>query len=132
MRIVMALVLLLAACGGSDGPESAEEAAERQYGMLAKQQYGKVYDELHPALQDTFARDEWVAEQSEEGLFSIRKVRAIESYEDEFKFPDGTRTVTAVTLEITSGIGALPVDGETQTITVHEELIDGKWRLFQN
>lgn len=133
MRIVLvALCAMLLACGGSSGPETAEEAAVRQYEMYAKEQYGRFYDELHPAAQAVTNRDEWIAEESEASLFSIRSVRAVESYDEEWKFPDGTRTVTAVTLEIESGIGALPSDGETQTITIHEELIDGKWRLFQN
>lgn len=134
MRVIAAIVLcaLLAACsGGSDSPETAEEAAVRQYEMYAKEQYGRFYDELHPAAQDAQSRDDYMEEAGEE-LFSIRSVRAVESYDEEFKFPDGTRTVTAVTLEFTTGLGALPSDGEKQTITVYEELIDGKWRLFKN
>ena len=135
MRLIIAIggiAIALAACSGGSHTETAREAAKRQYEMMAKGQFGRVYDkELHPAVQETFSREDWLAKQGK-SLFTIRKVRVIDSYDEPFTFPGGTRTVTAVTLGLTAGLGALPSTGDEQTITIHEELIDGKWRLFQN
>lgn len=126
---VLALALALAACGGDSGPETAADAAERQYEMIAKQQYGKVYEELHPATQTDYSLDEWI-ESNTKDVFTMSDISAIDSYDEPVALPDGSRTLTAVTIEFETTIGAIPSSGDKQTITVHEELIDGKWRLY--
>lgn len=132
VRFIWLMVLttiLIAACGGGGGPESAGQAAKRQYEMLGRQQYSRVYDELHPGLQAIISRDDWVAKQQAKNLRVIGEIRLVESHDEPFAFPDGTRIVTAVTLGIKTNATSVPA-GFFRGVVVHEELINGKWRLF--
>jgi hypothetical protein len=135
-------IVAIAACSGgsdddaaskkaeSDTPkESAGEALERQLDYLGDGQYGRQWEELHPAQREFVDKELFINCYNERlGGIDIEDVDVKEIYDEKVDVP-GTDLADvdskAVTVEVTLSGG-----GETQssTDTYHEFLVDGAWR----
>jgi hypothetical protein len=119
---------LLAGCGddgdaaaGSDPPEAA---IVRQLGYLSDAQYGRLYDELHPAQQALLSRDEFIQCYSDEvPALTIEDIDIGESFEESLTLPGTDQRVDTVALTTEFSAG-----GSQDTTTFHEIEVDGEWR----
>jgi hypothetical protein len=119
---VVCLAVVLAACGGGgSGPESASAAASRQFGYIAKAQWGRHWDELHPGQQAIASKDAYIACQQKKSV-PITNTKAIDEYDEPIDVPGVASQVPAkaVTMEYTA-------NGQTDHVTIHEVQVDGKW-----
>lgn len=129
MFAIAATVLALAGCGGGGGGSGAEDALERQIGYLSDGQYGRLYDELHPAQQKLIDEDAFVRCYDEvAGGVSITGFDVKDTYPEKVRIPGTTLKAdsVAVTVAIKAKIGEAP--GE-DTRTFHEFDVDGDWRF---
>ena len=110
---------------GSGQASSAEDAVRRQFDYMDRGQWGRRWDEMHPAQQDLITRELFV-KCSPVGL-ETKINRVIETYEDDVLITgtDLTIRATAVTVEFefTQGIIA---DSDVDTFFV--TVVDGSWR----
>ena len=113
--------------GGPDS-DSAEGAALRQWDYIKKSQFGRSWEELHPAQQELIDRNDFMRcaeEASDESLVAFSDLEILETYEEDIPVPGTDLTVpsVAVTVEITNTIL-----GITGADTLHEIDVDGEWR----
>lgn len=140
------LVAALAACGGDDSApaaapsaarrapasagqptEPAFDAVKRQLDELSKGQYGREWDELHPAQQALVPRDSYVKCATADGPIGVDNVKELEHYADSVSIPGTALKVdsTAVTVSLTQHRGTQSAD---QKHTFHEVPLDGQWK----
>ncbi len=137
---MVAVVILMAGCGGRSAKtsggvpptpartESAGDALTRQLGFIEKGQWGRNWDELHPAQQAIISRDHYQECAQRAGhVFNITNVKVLETYDEPTDIPGTTLHApsTAVTVELTVD---QPGQAKTQKTTLHEFLVDGRWR----
>lgn len=121
--LVIALAALLAGCGGSNksaGTPSATNFVKRITLEFSRGQSGRLWDELHPADQAVVSRALFVKCEGNEG-FGLRKIKVLDTYDDQTVVAGAARAAKAVTLRVTSD------DGVT-TATMHAISVAGKWR----
>ena len=104
----------------------AESAVLRQFDYVDKGQWGKEWEELHPAQQAIVTKSAFVACNSE--VNPDLDVEVLESYEESIAMPEiGIADTVAVTVRIKGNVGVFGLPSET-TDTFHEILVDGEWR----
>lgn len=110
---------------GSGQASSAEDAVRRQFDYMDRGQWGRRWDEMHPAQQSLITRELFV-KCSPVGL-EAKINRVIETFEDDVLITGTDLTVraTAVTVdfEFTQGIIA---DSDVDTFFV--TVVHGSWR----
>jgi hypothetical protein len=126
--LTVVVVLLAVACGGNglDHPDAAE-AAEQFYRHTSDGQWGRSWDNLHPAHQEIVDRDDYITCAQRNESYDIDGVRAVETFEEPVGLP-GTSITTdsvAVTVEIKAG-------EVTDRRTSHFVEIDGRWAWILN
>ncbi len=133
MRVgLLAVGLLVSACGDDDSPssepvegESAEDALERQIRFLTDGQTRRAYAEIHPAQQELFTADHYDACVGESaGGIQVEEINIIETFTEEITIPatDLVVEATAITAELVTSRG-------TDTDTFHEVDVDGEWKF---
>lgn len=107
------------------GSRSAEEAVRAYIDAASKDQWGRVWDGLHPAQKALFTREAFI-ECGAAPPFSVDDVKVIDTYEENSSLPGVSDSVpsTAVTLKITVSSGGKK---DTQTLTAHAYEVDGQW-----
>ena len=143
---IAALAVFLMACGGGSSdeaellpgndqsPESsadipseaATDAFERLIDYISKGQYGRAWDELHPAQQALVTRADYMLCRGD-AIDEVKVVEILEEYDEDVPIP-GTDLVvasTAITAELRLKSGLFE---ETTTDTFHEIAVDGEWR----
>ena len=105
----------------------AESAILRQFDYVNKGQFGRQWDELHPAHQAIVTKSAFVT-CNDDTNFDFN-VEIVESYEEFVAVAElGEVDTAAVTVNIEGNIGAFGLPGET-TDTFHEILgDDGEWK----
>lgn len=131
LSAVAVLAVLVAACGGGDdagGHSDAVAAFERQFDLLSDGQFGRQWDELHPAQQELVARDDYVACMTDQAAgLDITSVDVEETFTESITVP-GT-AVEADSVAITARVVAKVAGVEDETTdTYHEVEVDGGWR----
>lgn len=139
-----ALILALAGCGGgddsvatsttaeaptqstttakpADSPEKGVAALKHQFDLISKGQWGRNWDELHPAQQAFIPRERYVECLADES-FELTDITVLETFEEPMSI-DGT-DLRVDSLAITVRITA---NGRTETDTFHEVFVDGRW-----
>jgi hypothetical protein len=127
----VAVAIAISACGGGGGggdSNSAEAAVRRQFDFVDKGQWGRQWEELHPAQQAFVPRERFVecADERLSGM-DIVSVKVLETFEEESLIPGTDMSVpsTALTVEVEFKQGLLH---NKDTDTVHVFLVDGEWR----
>lgn len=107
------------------GSSSAEEAVLAYIDAASKDQWGRVWDGLHPDQKALFTREAFI-ECGPAPPFSVDDVEVVDTYEENSSLPGVSDSVpsTAVTLKITVSSGGKK---DTQTITAHAYEVDGQW-----
>jgi hypothetical protein len=108
--------------------ESAEAAFRRLLDYASKGQYGRQWDDLHPAQQAFVNRDLFVRCYSEKlGGLDVTRINVVDTFQEEQSVPgtDVRQVTTGISAEVT-----YRRDGQesTSTDTYHEYLVDGRWR----
>jgi hypothetical protein len=113
--------MLLANCGGSDGAGPGA-ALKKQIGWLTSGQYGRAWDQMHPAQQALMSREQYARCAGARSIPDF-EVTLKEIYDEEVQIPGTEEKVMskAVTVELRYG-------GSRDTDTFHEFLVDGQWR----
>lgn len=131
MRLALALFLLAGvfACGGGDGDQSDDPAADRILQTLAyidDGQFGRAWEDLHPAHQELVNRDHYVSCAEQSGSVGIEDVEVVESYPETVTLPgtDETADTMAVTVKYTVRRGLLTNE---ETNTFHAAEVAGRW-----
>ena len=117
------ILLPLVGCGGDDEDTSdgAGDTAAEQFEMFFDGQFGRVWDQLHPAHQEVVPRDLYV-ECSSQQTFPDMEIGVEEVYEETMDVARvGPIDTMAVTLNFTN-------NGNSQTITEQLVEVDGEWR----
>lgn len=117
--ILISVAALAVACGNSDSTESAGDAVLRQLDFASKGQYGRMWEELHPAHQALVSRDRFDECANEIEVPDLRIVEVYDEPIDVYAIPE--KTSKAVTFSYKSG------DGRS-TETLHQVMVDGAWR----
>lgn len=128
--LALALIALLGACGGDNGPEDPAVAAlRRQFDFLSKGQHGRIWDELHPAQQALLPRDAYAAcaDAATAGGFTIVELDVDEVYDEQIVIPGTSTSATAKAITIRMTLRSGTESGEL-TDTFHEIDVDGAWR----
>lgn len=107
------------------GSSSAEEAVLAYIDAASKDQWGRVWDGLHPDQKALFTREEFI-QCGAAPPFTVEDIEVVETYEENNALPGVSDSVpsTAVTLEITVSSGERE---DTQTLTAHGYEVDGQW-----
>lgn len=107
------------------GSLSAQEAVLAYIDAASKDQWGRVWDGLHPAQKALFTREKFI-ECGAAPPFSIDNVEVVETYKENTALPGVSDSVpsTAVTLKLTVSSGGKK---DTQTLTAHGYEVDGQW-----
>jgi hypothetical protein len=108
--------------------ESAEAAFRRLLDYASKGQYGRQWDDLHPAQQAFVNRDLFVRCYGEKlGGLDVIRINVVDTFQEEQSVPgtDVRQLTTGISAEVT-----YRRDGQesTSTDTYHEYLVDGRWR----
>lgn len=123
MILIAALGAALAACGGGSSDKSTEtagDAVKRQFAFISDGQFGREWDELHPADQAVVSRDHFERCGAGKSV-NIDSVTVKETYDDTITVAGADTASKAVTVELKSG-------SAKDTRTFHEVMVDGKWR----
>lgn len=115
---LLALVLLLAACGGSSKSDSATSFIEHVTVEFSRGQAGPLWDELVPSEQRLVPRSKYVA--CARNGFRLRSFKVLQQYDEPVSVPSGEVPSTAVSVQVTSD------DGVT-TATLHAVRVAGRW-----
>lgn len=104
--------------GGADSPEDAVTAYIE---AATLDQWGRVYDGLHPEQQALFSKEEFVS-CSNQIPAEFEGLEVIDTYEEPSALPGVAESVpsTAVTVKVTLASG-------TQTLTAHAYEVGGRW-----
>lgn len=107
------------------GSSSAEKAVLAYIEAASKDQWGRVWDGLHPDQKALFTRESFIT-CGPAPPFTIDDVEVVETYEENSSLPGVSDSVpsTAVTLKLTVSSGG---QKDTQTITAHAYEVDGQW-----
>jgi hypothetical protein len=108
--------------GGSSSPE---EAVLAYLDAASKDQWGRVWDGLHPDQKALFTREEFMA-CSDQLPITFTDAEVVETFEENIALPGVSDSVpsTAVTLTVTGRAGEVE---DTQTFTAHAYEVDGQW-----
>lgn len=124
MRYVFTAIMLiglLAGCGGDDEADDAGEFAKSQMEATLKQQWGKMYDGLHPEYQEIVSRERFMECNSDSAIPAF-DVAVDETYPETLTLPRvGEVATEAVTLALTLG-------ENTQYLTLNLVDVDGAWK----
>lgn len=122
LTVALVLIVILAACGGGgDSDNGAGDAAVNQYEMAIRDQWGRVWDELHPAQQAVVPRDLYDECQSQTRMQDF-DISVDETFEETIDVAElGEVETTAVTLEFDNG-------ETSQFVTSHLIEVDGEWK----
>lgn len=102
----------------------AEVALRLEIQQLSDGQYGRLYETLHPAQQALISRDKFVTcYEKIDTTGKITDVNVKEHYTEPDRIPGTDQDVASVALTI-----SYSSDGEPDTATFHEYLVDGSWR----
>lgn len=121
---LVALSVLLVACGGGGDDDSASAFAEKTIEQARKGQNGRRWDDLHPAHQAIVSKDLFITCTQDDSL-PIEDIDATEEYDETLNAPGGVGEVTtrAVTVEYTVG-------ERSDAFTMHVLRVDGDWKWF--
>lgn len=151
--LALALGLLAGACGGDDGDsasattapgaaaagptttkapsdDDAAEAVQRQFKYLTDGQYGRAWEEIHPAQQGFIPRALYVRCSGDRlGSIQIVDIDVKEVFHEPsaIEGTDLEPDSVAITLALKYKAGALPEQSDTETF--HEFFVDGQWRF---
>lgn len=108
------------------GSSSAEEAVLAYVDAAFKDQWGRVWDGLHPDQKALFTREAFMECGAAPPPFTLDDVEVVETFEENSSLPGVSDSVpsTAVTLKVTVSSGG---EKETQTLTAHGYEVDGQW-----
>ena len=125
--MIAALAVFLMACGGGNGEASgAVDAFEGFIEHINRGQYGRAWDNLHPAQQTIVTREDYIQCRGDDS-FEIEIIEILEEYDEEVPIA-GTDLVvasTAITAEVRISSGLFE---DTSMDTIHQILVDGEWR----
>jgi hypothetical protein len=120
--------------GEADGDvEPTEDPGDSVVAYLTaagRGQFGRMWDQLHPAQQAVIDRDTYVDCQEERTTaVDIEEIEVVETFEDEIAIAgtDERTQTTAVTVRVEWSIGAQDFSG---TETINLAAVDGEWRAF--
>jgi hypothetical protein len=107
--------------------ESAESALRRQFDELNKGQFGKEWDELHPAQQAIISREHYIECGAKANLPTVDSADVIETYQEDVTIPGTSVKASsiALTVKLELSLGLLKNEA---TDTYHEVQVDGVWR----
>lgn len=101
--------------------ESAGQALTRNWEYVAKGQWGRRWDQLHPVHQEIVPREMYV-ECFQGEIVPITHIEVLEEYDEPDVLPEiGEVSTTAVTV-------ALEIDGQQVVVTSHMVNVEGTWR----
>lgn len=146
---IVVLLVVTAACGGNGGESdgsstggatsapsttvspqerrrAAEDAMKRQFDQVDRGQWGRQWEELHPAQQAFVPKDAFV-QCSQKGGLSIESLSILETFEERVAIPGTTVQAdsVAITAQVKARIGQLKDDFKQ---TFHEFEVNGQWR----
>lgn len=90
---IAAFSLLIPGAAVAGGGTSAADFLRRQFEYLAKGQYGRQWDSLHPAQQRFISRDDYMdCAQEEVGTLNLSRIKLteLESYREKIRIPGTT------------------------------------------
>ncbi len=116
---LLALVVLLAACGGSGKRDSASAFIRHVTVEFSRGQAGPLWDELVPSEQRLVSRSAYVA--CARNGFRLRSFKVLDQYDEQVPVLKRELPSTAVSIQVTSD------DGVT-TATLHAVRAGGRWR----
>jgi hypothetical protein len=126
---VLAVVFLLGCSGAADsaseppsGTQTPEEALESFLAAQASGQYGKVWDQLHPAQKKLVTRQQYEECGRRMPTFVFDHYEAQEPYRETVTIPGTSEEVEAEAVTYRA-----LVDGEPYTSTNHMVQVDGAW-----
>lgn len=104
------------------GADSAEEAVVNYIEAAALDQWGKVYDSLHPDQRALFTKETFLT-CSEQIPFQVEGVNVVDTYDEPSPLPGVSESApsTAVTVTVTLS------SGNEQTLTAHAYEVGGRW-----
>lgn len=112
------------ACGGGDGDkeggDSPDAAILRLFDQLDKGQWGRQWEDLHPAHQAVVSRDSFIACASEVQI-DLDSVEVLEVYDEPVSVEGASLPSKAVTVRLEAG----PSSDEQ---TFHLLDVEGEWR----
>ena len=97
----------------------------RQFDYINKGQWGREWDELHPAQQELVPRDLFI--QCAPAGLEVQVTDVLETYEEDVVIDGTDQSVraTALTVEFKSGQDPL---ANSDIDTFHEVVVAGEWR----
>lgn len=123
--VVGAAVVALRDDSSGVAHSEAAEAQARQLELESKGQWGRLWDELHPAQQAVVDRDLFAscAQRSTDSPLVFDDIDFIESFEEPITVAPMDEPVESVALTYRLALGS-----ESVTRTTHQVLVDGTWR----
>lgn len=139
-KLLVLLIIGLAACGGSSGGGSstpastsingaAEQAWEEQLNQYINGQFNQLYQTLHPTQQRLVSEETYVACVQEHPLPADTTFTLIDQFEEEIQLP-GTIEVWP-TVAFTATVES-DSSGESMNRTFHVINVDGQWRWMSS
>jgi hypothetical protein len=128
---LVALVALLAAgCGGEEDPAAtgAGAAAVQKYENLYSGNFGRAWEDLHPAHQGVASRARFArCARQAIAVGDLESIEVLDVFDDDIRVAGlSERRAKAVRVRVTS------FQGESFTDEDHEVEVDGRWRWILN
>jgi hypothetical protein len=122
--LALGATLLLAGCGGDDGPGRAQA---RFLDDLYNGRLDSAYDTLHPAYQRFVPRARFVTCTRKAALGGLDSIEILDVHNDPVHLPGSGRVpAKAVRVRLTSS------DGGSTTFVNHEVKVGSRWRWVLN
>jgi hypothetical protein len=124
------LVLLAAGCGGEEDPAAtgAGSAAVRKYEDLYSGNFGRAWDELHPAHQRIVSRARFAqCARQTIAVGDLESIEVLDVFDDDIRVAGlRERRAKAVRVRVSS------FHGESFTVAEHEVKVGDRWRWILN
>jgi hypothetical protein len=124
------VVVLAAGCGGEEDPAAtgAGAAAVRKYEDLYSGNFGRAWEELHPAHQRIVSRARFAGCAGEEiAVGDLESIEVLDVFDDDIRVVGlRERRAKAVRVRVSS------FHGESFTVADHEVKVGDRWRWILN
>ena len=128
--VAASALLLLFAAPAHGAPEPAGQYVKRLYRLQVGQQFGKVWDTLHPAQQRLVPRKRYAQCETRRRIgyrLELKKIAVLSTETGRFHLEGTSLRVAATTVRIR--IDVLVNDFlNRETIDIHVVAVHGKWR----
>ena len=125
-----AIVVLAAGCGGEEDPAAtgAGSAAVRKYEDLYSGNFGRAWDELHPAHQRIVSRARFArCARQTIAVGDLESIEVLDVFDDDIRVAGlRERIAKAVRVRVSS------FQGESFTVAEHEVKVGDRWRWILN